>query len=288
MALYQNILVPTDFSDTALTAAEFAFDLASRMKSTVYMLHALHLPSTEISDNAITIIERYEELRNESYNSLNAISEILKPRFPDVKVNLKVIDGFLADAISSAVEKDKIDLVVMGTRGASGVKEYLVGSNTARVIDETTIPVFVIPNEITQKPLKKILFASDLEFEDIKSIEDLAKLATLYDVEINIIHVSDATLVLKGKVDDRIDQFKEICEQWTHYPKIQFHLVAQKESTLECIQKAIVDYNADMVCLSSSGKNLIQRIFLGSLTHKMAYHSNIPCLVFHVKESNKI
>jgi nucleotide-binding universal stress UspA family protein len=135
MSPYQNILVPTDFSDNALTATEFAFDIAQRMKSTVVLLHVLHLPVAQIQEDAMVLIERQNELRADSYNSLNAIADVLKKRFPDVAVKTDVEQGLLIDTIVSKTENHQIDLVVMGTKGASGIKEYLVGSNTAKLID---------------------------------------------------------------------------------------------------------------------------------------------------------
>jgi nucleotide-binding universal stress UspA family protein len=157
------------------------------------------------------------------------------------------------------------------------------------IIDHTSVPVFAIPNEIlVQKPFKRILFATDLEFDDVESLEELAAFAKLYEAEINVVHISSSTNILNGNDDGRLDQLQDICEQRVHYPKMQFHLISQKENTLETIQKMIAEYNADMVCLSSSGKNFLQRIFSGSLTHKMAYHTNIPFLAFHIREHNKL
>jgi nucleotide-binding universal stress UspA family protein len=288
MQPYRSILVPTDFSDNALTAAEFAFDLAQRLKSTVILFHVLHIPVSQIQEDAMVIIERQNEKRADSYNSLNAISEVLKKRFPSVEVKTEVRSGFLADSVKEVVEDFSVELVVMGTKGASGIKELLVGSNTSHVLDEVSVPVFAIPNEIVQKPFNRILFATDFEFDDVDALEDIARLAEAYDAEIKVVHITDETTLLNGNDDGRIDWLKEICEQRIKYDRIKFQLISRKENNLESINKIVKEYNADMVCMSSSGKGLFKRLFNGSLTHKMVYHSGIPFMAYHVKAVNKI
>jgi nucleotide-binding universal stress UspA family protein len=288
MLPYRTILVPTDFSDNALTATEFAFDLANRTDSTVILLHVLHLQVAQSDMDAMVLIERNNEKTVDAYNSLAAIVETLKVRFPKVKAKPQVRQGFLIETITSEVLENNADLVIMGTKGASGIKEYLVGSNTVKVIDHTAVPVFAIPNDVVQKPFSKILFATDFEFDDIEALEDLAEFAKIYDAEINVVHVSDSVSSLNGNDEGRVDYMKEICEQRIHYPKIKFGLVVQKESTLETLQLHIKEYGADMVCLSASGKGFFQRLFSGNLTHKMAYHTDIPFLAFHIKVPHKL
>lgn len=288
MLPYRSILVPTDFSDNALTATEFAFDLAQRLKSSIILLHILHIPVTQIQEDAMVLIERQNEKRADCYNSLNALAEVLKKRFPAVEVKTEVRSGFLADSVKEAVEDFSVDLVVMGTKGASGIKEFLVGSNTSHVLDQVSVPVFAIPNEIVQKPFSRILFATDFEFDDVDALEDVAKLAEAYDAEIKVVHVADENTMLNGNDDGRIDWLKEICEQRVKYDKMKFQLISKKENNLESINKILKDYDADMVCMSSSGKSLLKRLFNGSLTHKMVYHSEIPFMAYHVKAVNKI
>ncbi|MCU0430855.1 MAG: universal stress protein [Cytophagaceae bacterium] len=285
MSAFKTILVPTDFSDNALAAAEFALDLAQRFQARVVLLHVIHVPVSQIQEDAMILIERQNERRAESFQSLLALEQALHPRFPAVPVIKEVKQGFLADTIQEVVEMHQVDLIVMGTKGASGVGEVLVGSNTVRVMDTVDIPVFIIPNEYSPGKIQKIVFASDFEWEDADALADVVPLAQSYQSEIQVVHMTAAP---QSSEEERLRWLKELAEKRFNFDQISYKLIPKQENNFDTIIQYLSDQHADLVVMNASGKNLLQRLFKGSLTHKMAYRTGIPFLVFHVKVPNKL
>ena len=158
----KKILVPIDFSNEAIYACKVAASIAKKTGSEIILLHMLDIPSdaidpldSEISKGgAQTILfmkgihRRFEKLKKE-------------PFFDGIKLNENVKFHKAFEGVIEESRNNNVDLIVMGSQGATGLKEMLVGSNTEKVVRQSEIPVLVIKQEVETFEINDIIFASE-------------------------------------------------------------------------------------------------------------------------------
>lgn len=163
--MLKNITVPVDFSGESENALLFAAEIAKRVSARLTILHA-----QTSAENAQQDEEKLKFLKS---NLQNVFGSDL-----DCETSLAPFD--LAHILKSNLSTQKTHLIVMGTKGASGLKRILIGSNTVRVIAEVPVPILVIPGaarfeDFNKKGKNRVVFASDLE--EIKNEASLDFLA---------------------------------------------------------------------------------------------------------------
>jgi len=282
---FKNILIPTDFSVSSDNAVEHALAIAAKTKANVTFLHSYHIPTLADANGQNMFIEDYAKKHVEDAKVLlHNIQKRAVMLHPDLQVDNLILEDFFTDAITSICDKKKIDLVVMGTKGASGFDEYFLGSNTALVVESVKCPVLVIPENAMYRPYKKLLYASDFQFDDLEALSKLISVADLFGATLEVVHISK-----NSKEDEELmDWFRQICEERSPYQKIGFSNIPQSNTTLNTLNKLIHTKGIDLVSMSSTNKSFLKRIFTGSLTEKMAYHTDVPFLAFHIQRDNKL
>ncbi len=164
----QKILVPTDFSNNALKAITYASEIAQKSGAVIYLLHVIeptiNMASMQADSSREEVVKERSELLVVSHKALTDI-------FPDVKVIKHLSGGTPVASILNYAEKEEMDLIVMGTTGASGLKEFFMGSIAAGVIGKTKIPVLTVPVSYEMEEPDAILFATN-QFEKSKNILD--------------------------------------------------------------------------------------------------------------------
>jgi nucleotide-binding universal stress UspA family protein len=147
--MYQKILLPTDGSKFAEKAADHAIWIASKSGAEIIVLNVIETSSLVGLPAEDLIVRIKEMLKEEGRRSLERISEMVTEeekelKIEDIKVNLKTEEGSPADAILKTVEKEDIDLVVMGTSGKHGLDRFLLGSVTEKVVRSVKCPVLAV------------------------------------------------------------------------------------------------------------------------------------------------
>jgi nucleotide-binding universal stress UspA family protein len=181
------------------------------------------------------------------------------------------------------VTENNVDLIVMGTQGASGWEKVLIGSYTAAILDETECPVLVVPSNVTFKGIKKIMYATDFQFNDFAAINQVADMASFFDAEIIITHISTAP----AKEEETMDWFMEIAEANITYPNVSFRSFAGTDISGQ-LAGLVKGMNVDLLCMSTVRRTFFEKLYKSSLTKKMVYQAEIPILAFHVKEPNRL
>ena len=146
-----KILIPTDFSDNAVMATRYAIDLAKKSAGKLCVFHSYDVPHYERSLTTSLHLEM-KEIAEEH------MAEFEKNYLAQAGVPYEVMVriGNPIRMAKELVKAKNIDLVVMGTKGASGIEEFLIGSNAASIIQNVRVPVFIIPEQAVQKPIKDI------------------------------------------------------------------------------------------------------------------------------------
>ncbi len=270
-----NILIPTDFSEVANNALDFAVDLCRKTGAMAHILHVKHIPVMDATFPAETYQIYLDEVQKASAEGLAKIeADILKTS--GIRYKLHATMGFVNDEIQSFVNKNEIDLIVMGTTGASGLQEILIGSNAASVVGKSEIPVFVIPPSAKHSDFRHILYSTDYNEPEFPSVARLIYFADLYKAKITVLHV-------KTEFDMYFDSEKNFFnrnKENISYPDITI-VNMDKVETTDAINKYIEEKGVDMVVLAKHNRSWFDRLFHRSLSKKMTYHTKVPLLVLN-------
>ena len=281
----QKILVPTDFSPNALRAISYAVEIARRNQASIYLVHACDTLLDNVFPGQEKITQEYNEniisKANQNLDILrNSIEETEK-----ILVNTQLYKGPIRETIRVASIEHKIDLVIMGTLGKSGLKEKILGSKTAAVISQCEKPVLAIPLEYEwSEPAKFLLAVKDFE-EATSLLSPVKELAALFDAELQLAIFTDeeeSTAVgymqHARAVHHMEDQLRksnpELHTQAVHLSGNRF---------LETLNDYVAENNIDMVAMITHPRNLVDSLFNRSLTRKMAYQSKVPLLAIPAK-----
>lgn len=267
----QNILVPTDFSDCALNAAKAAISIAAKLKANIHFLHILPDPEGPIHPIHPDIAHLPSSGKGYAQNQLNqlvakAIHEGLQA-FP-----LLVLDKG-NEKIEHYIQPLNIDLIVMGSHGATGIRELVIGSNTQRVVRHARVPVLVIKHAIASPiSFKNIIFSSTFQEDVTAAFDVVIGFARLWKSTVHIFFLN-----FKDKMTDQ-KTIDKIVENLTKpYPEIQFTSNSAETNDEEfAIRQLAEQIDADMITLTTQDKTG----FL--LPHKVAEdlvnHEEIPVL----------
>jgi len=153
----RKILVPTDFSENARRAVEYALTVANAVEADLHIVHTIHTRGSAghfLSIDDIVMRERQEEL--------DKLVKELQPRLSAaVTLTSSVKQGYVVDAILETAAKQQADAIVMGTQGASGLRRWVLGSTTVELLKNNTLPLIAVPNEYTAPTSKKLCLAVD-------------------------------------------------------------------------------------------------------------------------------
>lgn len=280
----KTILIPTDFSENATHAAEYGYQLAKQIKSSIILCNAFVVP-VEMPQASMVVwpMYEYDEIIQSCANDVKALKEKLEKANPDgFHPVIKCINeaGALQDVINELVVKHDIGLIVMGTHGAGGLSSFILGNHSRRMIDNTTKPLLLIPPKAQKLPVKKIAFATDLEniAQDLDSVFELITYAKMLNAEILLTYVDDKkyhTAEFKKHMDEILTNLSNKA----NYPLIYYRLVKSRsaESGLDWLCE---HGQVDMLAMVHRPHNFLDAVTRGSHTQKIAGHISKPLLVF--------
>lgn len=286
----KTILIPTDFSPNADHAAFYALELGKKMKAGLILCNAIMVPAAaRMSPQVAWPLMDLGTLRKDATHQLKKLSDQLKKssldagisieEHPPVEVSAEV--GTVPEMLKVLVEKEKVNLVVMGTSGVGGLNRFFLGSTSRDLIDKANFPILLVPPGTDFKPLKRIAFATDLSEGDLELIHSLTFFARPFNAEILIVHITPDDFdqeVNKKKIDDFLNEVT--CK--LHYHKIYYRHVKDR-SVNEGLTWLTDHVDIDMLAMVHRRHSFIKRLFEGSHTQKMAVHVKLPLLVFPPK-----
>ena len=143
MVRFETFLVPHDFSDDAEAALETALELARRLRAEVHLLHSYQQPIDVLTPYGVAIPAGViPEIRDAALARLRAIAE--RHAGSGVKLHVRVVEGTPSLAITDAAEQLDAKLIVMGTRGLTGLRHLLLGSVAERTMRTAPCPVLTV------------------------------------------------------------------------------------------------------------------------------------------------
>lgn len=273
----ENILVPTDFSTCAKNALVNAIHLAEIAEARIILMSAFHVPVPHARVGSTAIVHSLaSEVEENVKEDFQALEESL-PQLDDINYKCVIRHGFAVDEILSAVAEYDIDLVVMGTHGASGVEEILLGSNTNSVIKRAKVPVLAIPENAGLQKTNNILLASDYrEIDDYNKLDPLKMIIDLFNAELHVLHISPRDYISNEsaseakKLENNLKGIKRSYHFETH------------DKFEDGLNDFIDEHPVDMIVMLPREHTLLDRILRGNHTRKIVLHSKIPLLTIHI------
>ncbi len=271
--MISKIVIPTDFSDAAKNALNYGIALAKKAGAELQIIHINQVAMVDATMPAETyqiFVKEIEEQTKENFVNLektvlenSGISYTMHSRY-----------GFVADEICDFSQKHETDLIIMGTTGASGIEEILVGSNAASVVVRTNVPVMVVPPLSKYKEIERIVYATDYNEPEFPALVKLVSYAELFNCPLDVVHVKSDS----DKYFNAENNFFKKNKEKINYPKISF-VELEKADVVGTLNKYVDNSHADLLVMAKHNRNFFDRLFHKSLSKKMAFHTHIPLLV---------
>jgi nucleotide-binding universal stress UspA family protein len=264
----KTILIPTDFSDAAEYAAEYAANLSKDLNANVVLLHVYHFP-TPVSELPVMVIAP-DELQKENELLLqNKVNELKEKTGVEAHYIAKM--GLAVDEIME--EAQGADLIVMGMRGAGKLSETLLGSITTAILRKTQTPMLIIPSKASYKRPETIVFASDYDPKTNMEMNILKEFRNVFNSKIFVLNVKqkkESVSVEEAIAGVRLENKLNEIEHVYYFP--------EKEDLVEGINEFVKDHHADIVAIIPHHYSLLERLFHKSISKSMAFHTNVPLL----------
>ncbi len=271
----KTILVPTDFSEIALNAVDYAAEIAKRTKAKLVLMHIYHVPV--VSSEAPVILPVWEEIEKDCLQTLKKIKRTVNRKFgKDLVVECICQMGFAVDEIIKQYTEDRdIELIIMGMNGAGYLGEKLIGSNATELIKRTKCPILVVNEKVEFKNIKKIVLAFDYQKVPDKSTFDFLKyMVTLFKAQLLVVNVEKTVNKLpSAKKAAAGVGLENILEGINH----SFDFI-ESEDTIVGINKYVSEKKADMLVFIPRKHGFFDSVFHESNTKRMAFHTIIPLL----------
>ena len=282
----KNIIVPTDFSEYANNAFDFACSIAEHSKGEVTLLHVIEYPVMSIFNSTgeismETITDAYiVNLKERADEELNR--RLTNPSYPNVRIKKQVRIGNPYENIARLIEQSGADLVVMGTKGASGLRELFIGSNAEKVVRFAKCPVITVPGKFRFNDIKKIAYGITFDDDHNDALFELKKFIHLFKAEIQLVWVN----TLYDKVNDedaksKMDQLAKL-QMLPNYSVNCYKSSAADDGLLYYAE----ENNIDMIAMSTHSRKGLVHIFTGSFAEDVVNHSKRPVWTFSLKREN--
>src|SRR6185312_1850489 len=273
--IMKNILVPVDFSDASFNAISYAAFLANAFNARVTLVHAYTGTSAFDESVGAKVYDSLEELEAANEKFLKKEIDRIARKFT-IKINGIVMKGNPVKVINEVAEKNQPEMIVMGMKG-KGESNSILGSTTISMIDETSIPLLIIPKSALYQTVDSITLASDFKNEKLLShFAILEKLIAKFNPFIQVLNVQKkdsklAAEMIAGKMSKDLT--------WDKYNH-SFNII-ERDDVEEGIFGFLRKHPTDLLVMVARKRGYIKQIFEPSHTKKMTKETKIPLLVLH-------
>ncbi len=272
-------LVPTDFSDTATNALVYAFKLAEKVDARLLVYHVYHpavidvpVAPNVVADAVVQDESWLEEQLDEQIAEARQISGV-----KEVPAEKKLQAGLLVEATLELSAEISPEMIIMGTKGASGWREIFGGSNTGRIIEDVNVPVLAIPECAFYASIRHIAYSSELKPGDRNVLNRLLEFAGWFNACIHAFHVHDSD---KEQEEEVLNELRSEYAEYVQEAQLTFEII-DSEGVMKGIQEYVKTHNIDLLAMLTKKRGFWEKIFKTSHTKHMAYSSHLPLLVYH-------
>lgn len=276
----KTILFPTDFSDNAIHASQYAGMLAKRYDARVILLNicAITVPvvselqSTYDTENMIVQRGKDAEQNLQFFTDKFIVNTIMPPE----QITQIVEYGLVSDVIIDVAKKMDVDLIVMATKGASNIMDKWFGTNAESVMESTTCPVWVIPENTPLILPQTIMYAADFKEDEVTATYKILAMAQPLGATCKVIHIHDyfelnARQTVKQTVAELKDEFQNF--------DISFKDL-NREEIVKGLETYVHTHKPDVLALAVYEKSFFSKLFDSSITQHFIQEAKLPLLFF--------
>jgi nucleotide-binding universal stress UspA family protein len=280
----KKILVPTDFSKEAQTAAEVASGIARKSGAELILLHVIE----EASKESVKITG--EVAKADIQDQIFMLKLIERSRkqmekfatdkmFSDVKVRQELRMGSPFHGMRTIITDHKVDLVVMGTAGKTNLAEMIIGSNTEKVVRHAKCPVLTIQKKPTRSDFKNIVYATSMSKDEEVFSRIVKRAQELYDATVHLVRINTPGNFQRDAVVKKYmhDFAKKLMLK--NYTVNVFNDITEEEGIIYFADSI----HADMIAMATHGRTGFAHVLAGSIAEDVVNHSKRPVLTFVVK-----
>lgn len=277
----KKILIATDFSEDAWNATKYAVEMYKDSDCLFYLLNT-YTPakaSGSFMSEALEGHDLEDVIKANSENALKKVVERLNETFKYPNHRYQTISSFnlLVDKIKAIVNQEKIDLIVTGAKGATGLEEVFMGSNTVRIIKcIKNCPVLAIPKDFHFSALSEIAFATDFNrFYTISELSPLVEMAKAFKATIHIVHVQYKIKELTEIQQFNLDMLRKYLKDVDH----SIHTITELNSVSRTLETFSDDLDIHLLAMLNYQHSLMENLTKEPIVNRLVFHSNVPLLV---------
>ncbi|WP_370391684.1 universal stress protein [uncultured Winogradskyella sp.] len=277
----KSVLLPTDFSENSWNAIVYALEFLKDEPCVFYLLHVntlnygvLNNPDYRDSDNVIEEVYT-KPSKTKLLHLLKRISKISNNKAHRF---YSLVDyGLFIDSIRNQIVDKQIDLIVMGTKGASGLKKIIIGSNAGDVVVKVKCTTLIVPENTKYERIQEIAFPTDFSsFNNFKTLQPLLELIEDHRAKLSFLYVNSKKKELNVEQQKNKDLLKDF---FSGLPYDFFFLTNRRlEDAVQCFTQSRA---VSMIAMVAKNLNYFQQILFHTKVEHITYHTDIPFLVLH-------
>ena len=270
-----KILIPTDFSDTAENAVDYAINMTSFFSANLILLHVNQIP---ISTPEFGIAAyNFAEVKKDSLDTLNEKALKIKKEYPQIsEVECFSEIGDSSDLIGEFSKNHNVDIVVMGNSGhGSKFKKNIFGSTSVTVAKKIAVPLMIVPPEVKYKAINNMAYACvyDEQIETSTSLLKVRSLNNEFNSLLSVLHVIPENHLIDEK-EANIDVYVENKLSTTEH---RTYILTENNVSVGILD-FVKDHNMDMIVVEPQKHSLFHSLFHSSVTNELAFFSTVPVL----------
>lgn len=273
----RKIVLPTDFSKNAWNAILYALEFFKKEYCTFYLVN-VYTPVLYRMDNLPgPSMQGADWNLDRSLDGLEKTLARIKEEYFNYRHNFELLSAFntLPDELKDIGRKHKVDLIVMGTQGATGAKELFLGTNTMHVIGKAEVPVLVIPKDYGFREIKHVLLATGYRSKHSKrELAPLMDLIERFGVDLHVLHALEHEQLLEEEIKNR-EHLKKLLVEIPHVSFVQSNGI----NVPSLIYDYVEENHIGLVVMMNTKHSFLERLLVKQKIDVVGYHSKVPFLV---------
>lgn len=284
----KTIAVLIDFSERSEHAAKYALHLAKKIKANILLFNAFLVPADMpmAAGQVAWPVYEYDEIKADAEKSLKSFCNKLKRGSKEKPlpgtflpaITWQCEEGPVVNAIATLESNKAVRLLVAGTHGSDAITSFVLGNNCRELIDDARFPLLLVPENASFKNLDHIIFATDLDLNDIDYINAVAGLANEFTADVTVVNVNPETGA-DAKHNKSENAFMQEMVQKVKYKRSSFRNIPN-QNVKKGIAWALENEKPDMLVMVHRKSSLFDLFFKSSVTKKIASNTTIPLLVY--------
>ncbi|MBX2942894.1 MAG: universal stress protein [Cyclobacteriaceae bacterium] len=281
----KRILVPTDFSKTSIIALEVACEIAKKAGADVIALHVVEEATAESFRVTGEVVQRNFEDRLYTFKLLEKAKKQLEklvhdPKFASIRLDGELRLGNPFHGMNSIIIEQKVDLVVMGTRGVTQIKEMIIGSNTEKVVRHSKVPVLSVHKKPSRVNFKNIVYATSMSKNEEKFSKIVMEAQELYNSKIHLVRINTPGDFQRDRVaKDYMEKFAKKLGL-KNYTINVYNDLTEEEGIIYFAESI----HADMIAMATHGRTGFAHVLAGSIAEEVVNHAKRPVLTYVIKK----